>query len=260
MGGLELFSIGPIPITTRDLLDLTLSAAIVYGLLWWFRRNALLEAALALLGLLVLLRLLSFLELPTLSLIVQYIFSASGIVVAFWVASDLRRDLLKIRNIPLLRRLRGEQSLRLEVEHIIEELLEAVEMLRRQQLGALIAIEGQDDLTPYMHTSDPVQMPVRAHILVSIFQKQSPLHDGAVIIRQDKIVSIRCMLPLSERLDLPPTYGTRHRAALGLSEQTDAAIIIVSEETGYVSLAYRGQLDRSSPQTLRERLLTHYLR
>ncbi len=257
---MEVFSIGPIPVTTRDLWDLLLTTLIVYGILWWFRRNGLLEAALALLGLLFLLRLLSFWELPTLSLIVRYIFSASAILLAFWIAPELRRDLLKIRNLPLLRRLRGEKSLRLEVEKIIEELLEAIETLRRQQLGAIIVIEGQDDLTPYIQTGDPVQMSVRAHLLVSFFQKQSPLHDGAVIIRQDKIVALRCMLPLSERLDLPPSYGTRHRAALGLSEQTDAIILIVSEETGYVSFAHRGQLERPSLQVLREKLLSHYLR
>ncbi len=260
MGGMELFHLGPIPITTRDLWDLLLTVGLVYGILWWFRRNGLLEAALALLGLLFLLRVLSFWELPTFSLIVRYIFSASGILLAFWIAPELRRDLLTIRNIPLLRRLRGEKSLRVEVEQIIEELLEALEILRRQQLGALIVIEGQDDLTPYIQTGDPVQMAVRAHLLISFFQKQSPLHDGAVIIQGDKIVSVRCMLPLSERLDLPPSYGTRHRAALGLSEHTDAMILIVSEETGYVSLAYRGQLERPSPQALRERLLSHYLR
>ncbi len=257
---MELFTIGPIPITTRDLWDLLLTTLIVYGVLWWFRRNGLLEAALVLLGMLILLRLLSFLELPTLSLLVRYIFSASGILVVFWVAPELRRDLMKIRNLPLLRRLRGEKALRVEVEKIIEELIEAVETFRRQQLGALIVIEGQDDLTPYVQSGDLVQMPVRAHILVSLFQKQSPLHDGAAIIRQDKIIAVRCMLPLSERLDLPPSYGTRHRAAVGLSEETDALVLIVSEETGYLSLAYRGQVERPSPQTLRERLISHYLR
>jgi diadenylate cyclase len=257
---MELFTIGPIPVTTRDLWDLFLTTLIVYGVLWWFRRNGLLEAALVLLGMLFLLRLLSFLELPTLSLLVRYIFSASGILVAFWIAPELRRDLMKIRNLPLLRRLRGEKSLRVEVEQIIEELLEAIETFRRQQLGALIVIEGQDDLTPYAQSGDPVQMPVRAHILVSLFQKQSPLHDGAAIIRQDKIIAVRCMLPLSEKLDLPPSYGTRHRAGIGLSEATDALVLIVSEETGYLSLVHRGQVERPSPQTLRERLLSHYLR
>ena len=260
MGSMELFTIGPIPVTIRDLWDLFLTMLIIYGVLWWFRRNGLLEAALVLLGMLFLLRLLSFLELPTLSLLVRYIFSASGILVVFWVAPELRRDLMKIRNLPLLRRLRGEKALRVEVEKIIEELVEAVETFRRQQLGALIVIEGQDDLTPYAQSGDPVQMPVRAHILVALFQKQSPLHDGAAIIRQDKIIAVRCMLPLSERLDLPPSYGTRHRAAIGLSEEADALVLIVSEETGYVSLAYRGQVERPSPQILRERLLVHYLR
>jgi diadenylate cyclase len=71
---------------------------------------------------------------------------------------------------------------------------------------------------------------------------------------------VRCMLPLSEKLDLPPSYGTRHRAGIGLSEATDALVLIVSEETGYLSLVHRGQVERPSPQTLRERLLSHYLR
>ncbi len=257
---MELFRIGPIPVTLGDFWDLGLTSLAFYGVLWWFRRHHLLEVAIGLMGLLILLRLLRLLGLPTLSLVLEYLLSVGGILVALLIVPELRRDLIRLRNIPLFRRLREPASLRSEAEKLVEEILQAVETLRRQQLGALIVIEGQEDLMPFVQAGEAVQMPLRAHVLLAIFQRQSPLHDGAVVIRQDKVAFVRCMLPLSERLDLPPTYGTRHRAAIGLSEQTDALVLVVSEETGYLSVVYRGHLERPSPQALREKILSFYLR
>ncbi len=257
---MELFRIGPVLISLADALDLLLVIGVLYGILWWFRRIGLLEVALVGVGLVVVLRGLVLLGLPTLTLLVRYVLSGLGILTVLLLAPELRREVMHLRTLPLFRRLRGSTLARSEVEHAIEEITAALEALRRQQLGALIVIEGEDDLTPYLQTGDAVQMPVRAHILTSIFQKNSPLHDGAVVIRGDKIIAVRCTLPLSEQLDLPTTYGTRHRAALGITEQTDALVLVISEETGYLSLVERGRLARASIPVVQQKLLSFYLR
>lgn len=256
---MELFRIGPIPVTLIDLVDWVLVVSLLYGVLWWFRRIGLLEVALVSVGLVVVLRGLILLGLPTLTLLVRYLLSGMGILAVLLVAPELRREVMRLRTLPIFRRLRGSALPRSEMEQAIEEITAALEALRRQQLGALIVIEGEEDLTPYLHTGEMVQMPVRAHILTAIFQKNSPLHDGAVAIRGDKIIAVRCTLPLSEQIDLPTTYGTRHRAALGITEQTDALALVVSEETGYLSVVQRGQLVRASIPVIQQRLRAFYL-
>ena len=108
--------------------------------------------------------------------------------------------------------------------------------------GALICIENKTDLTDYINTGISLDANVSRSLLINIFEKNTPLHDGAVIIRGDKVVSATCYLPLSDNMSLPKKLGTRHRAALGLAEVTDALIIVVSEETGKISIAQNGQL------------------
>lgn len=108
--------------------------------------------------------------------------------------------------------------------------------------GALICIENNSDLTDYINTGIALDADVSRALLINIFEKNTPLHDGAVIIRGDKVVSATCYLPLSDNMNLPKHLGTRHRAALGLAEVTDALIIVVSEETGKISIAQNGKL------------------
>jgi DNA integrity scanning protein DisA with diadenylate cyclase activity len=106
----------------------------------------------------------------------------------------------------------------------------------------LVVIARKSELTVYAETGDSLNAETSSRLIESIFNKESPLHDGALIINGDRIVAARCVLPISENLNLPPNYGMRHRAALGLSENTDALTIIVSEQTGKVSIAESGKL------------------
>lgn len=117
----------------------------------------------------------------------------------------------------------------------------------RNKTGALIVISQKDDLSLYEQSGLPIHAPVTEYMLESIFYKNAPLHDGAVIIKNNIIVAARCILPVSESLEIPPHAGTRHRAALGISEQTDALAIAVSEQTGYISIAQNGKLYYNIP-------------
>ena len=123
-----------------------------------------------------------------------------------------------------------------------EEICEAVERLSRSGIGAIIAIEREVPLDGYAESGSPMEAKVSADLLATIFTPYSPLHDGAVLVRGDTIIAAGCILPLSQKAMLDRTLGTRHRAALGLSEETDALVVVVSEERSTISVAERGQL------------------
>ena len=128
--------------------------------------------------------------------------------------------------------------------HTIDELVKAVYAMGKVKTGALIVIEDEILLDEYIRTGIDVDAIVSSQLLINIFEKNTPLHDGAIILRGDRVVSATCYLPLSDSLSLSKELGTRHRAAVGISEVSDSMTIIVSEETGHVSVAYRGEIFR----------------
>lgn len=129
----------------------------------------------------------------------------------------------------------------------IRSILKAVMQFAQEKTGALIVIKRKSNMDMYAETGDILNAETSSRLLVSIFNKTSPLHDGAVIISSDKLQAARVILPVTEKLDLPPEYGLRHRAGLGISEVTDSLVIIVSEETGQVSFAEHGILQKNIP-------------
>lgn len=139
---------------------------------------------------------------------------------------------------------------------VIPEIVKSVQELSENRMGALIVLEKDTGLKNYAETGTPIDARVTAELLGTIFTPKSPLHDGAVIIQNDRVVAAGCTLPLSQDQRLAPSLGMRHRAALGLSEETDAMVIVVSEETGNVALAGDGKLFRKVDlTTLRSELL-----
>ncbi|MCR5526096.1 MAG: diadenylate cyclase CdaA [Lachnospiraceae bacterium] len=140
-------------------------------------------------------------------------------------------------------------------DRTISEIIKASYEMGRARTGALIVIAKEDPLIEYERTGIPVDAIVSNQLLINIFEHNTPLHDGAVIIKGDRVTSATCYLPLSDNMDLSKELGTRHRAGVGISEVTDTFTIIVSEETGYVSVAYGGELYRNvDSDYLRERM------
>ncbi|MCZ6917778.1 MAG: diadenylate cyclase CdaA [Gemmatimonadetes bacterium] len=136
---------------------------------------------------------------------------------------------------------------------VMEEIVAAVERLSRRGTGAIIAVEGEVSLNDYLESGKEMHAKISADLLTTIFTPYSPLHDGAVMIRGDNIIAAGCVLPLTQFPVEDKSLGTRHRAALGLSEETDAIVIVVSEETSKVSIAIRGLLHRgATPKQLQE--------
>lgn len=139
--------------------------------------------------------------------------------------------------------------------HVVEEVIEAVQDMASKRIGALIAFERGNTLAPYLGTGTMLDARASAEMIGSIFSPKAPLHDGALIIRGERLVAGSCILPLAEHENLARDLGTRHRAAIGLSEETDALVVVVSEETGLISLAEAGELQRGlKPEDLRRRL------
>ena len=124
----------------------------------------------------------------------------------------------------------------------IEQIVSACKSLAKAKTGALIVLEKDIPLNEYINTGIPLNADISSQLIINTFEKNTPLHDGAVILKEDKLVAATCYLPLSENEKISKRLGTRHRAALGLSEETDAISIVVSEETGRVSIALKGEM------------------
>lgn len=143
-------------------------------------------------------------------------------------------------------------------EMLIDDLEKSVQYMSKRKIGALISIEGQDELSDYIATGIPLGAKVSSQLLINIFIPNTPLHDGAVVISNYQIAAASCYLPLSESKSIPKELGTRHRAAIGLSEVTDAVTIIVSEETGEISVVKGDSLNRAlSREEFREKLVEY---
>jgi diadenylate cyclase len=172
-----------------------------------------------------------------------------AIIVIF--QSDIRRALAHLGRAPFFRYLAKTES----AEESIEELIVAAGMLAHQQIGAIIVIERQIGLRNYVEGGIPLDAVMTYDLLLSIFQPSSPLHDGAVILQEDRVAAAACFLPLTVNPKLGKELGSRHRAAIGLTEENDAVAIVVSEETGSIAVVSDGQIERGlDAETLRARL------
>lgn len=137
----------------------------------------------------------------------------------------------------------------------VDQIVLACRNMSAQKVGALICIQEQEDLTPYASTGDNLEAIISTRLIEQIFYKNTPLHDGAMIIQNGRIKAAACILPVSHSNGIPKEFGLRHRSALGLAEQTDAKVIIVSEETGSISVAWHGKFHRELTTTTLQRLL-----
>lgn len=143
-----------------------------------------------------------------------------------------------------------------EYNELIEALVKAATYMGKRRIGALVSIERETGMNEYVETGVPVQAKITSELLINIFIPNSPLHDGAVIVNKNNILAAACYLPLSESRFIPKELGTRHRAAIGVSEVTDSLTLVVSEETGQISLAKNGEIHRDLDEDKLKELLT----
>jgi diadenylate cyclase len=243
--------LGRPPAAWRDLLDIAIVSVLIYEILKLIRGTRAAQMAVGA-GLIVGLLLLSqAAHLETVNWLIRNMFGYVVFAAIVLFQSDIRRALAHFGQAPFFRLLARPDG----GEETVEEIVVAASMLASRRIGAIIAVEREIGLRNYIEGGIPLDARVTYDLLVSIFQPTSPLHDGAVIIHEERIAAAACFLPLTVNPRLSRELGSRHRAAIGLTEECDAVAVVVSEETGIISLVLEGRIDRDvSPEELRGRL------
>jgi len=234
-----------------DVLDIVIVSVLIYELLLLIRGTRAAQMALSGGFLLALYFLSQWLQLETVNWVIRNLAAYVVFAIIVLFQADIRRALAHFGRAPFFRYFeRAEHA-----DETIEELVTAASSLSARRTGALIVLERQIGLRNYIEGGIPLDALITYDLLASIFQPSSPLHDGAVIVQGDRIAAAACFLPLSVNPRVSRDLGTRHRAALGLTEENDSIAIVVSEETGTMSLAIDGDIERGlSPEALRSRL------
>ena len=219
----------------RDAVDIVLVACAVYWLLMRIRGTRAAQMLLGLLMLVLVWRMSDLFDLATLGFLLDNFLSSGLLILIVIFQADIRRALTRVGR-GLFATGRSQEL------HSLEEIVHACESLGQRRVGALLALERDVRLDEFIQMGTPIHAELSRSLLVSIFQPVSPLHDGAVLVRGDRIAAAGCILPLALRGDIRTELGTRHRAAVGLTEETDALVIVVSQETGQISLVSAGEI------------------
>lgn len=237
--------LSPSNLLLSDIVEIILIAVVLYHIILWIRDT---KAWSLLKGLVILVIVWIIAETFQFNAIIWIFVNAINVGIISLIIifqPELRRGLEQLgrRNIPAFSLVFKNENKKFS-DRTIQELVTAVFDMAAVKTGALIAIEGETSLGEYERTGITLDAEISAGLLINIFEHNTPLHDGAVVIKGDRLTAATCILPVSDNMQLSRELGTRHRAGVGLSEVTDAFVIIVSEETGKVSIARNGQLIR----------------
>ncbi len=227
-------------VSWKDLIDIALVAIVAYNLLLLIRGTRAVQALVGILLIGGVYYVASEAGLAALQTLIEKIFIALPVVIVVLFQQEIRRALSSFGRNPLLG-LGAHQK----AASAITDIELAASGLSSQRIGALIVVQRLQGLRNYVESGIVLDARVSYDLLINIFNPETPLHDGAVIIQGDRIAAAACFLPLTQKANLSKEFGTRHRAALGISEETDALAVVVSEETGQVSVAIDGELTRN---------------
>ena len=223
--------------TLLDLCDILIVAALIYNFVLFLKKEIAVRLLLFLLIFFIGFYFSLFSGFTSTSWLLRKIFSSSLLILAIIFQGDIRRAFLAMG------RRQSEPNVPDEVTETVEELTRAVVEMAQKRIGALIVIVRQVPIDHLLEVGTEIDAKVTSELLNSIFLPYSPIHDGAVIIHNGKLTKAGCLLPLSRNPDIAKSFGTRHRAALGLSELTDSLVMVVSEETGKISLVHDGKIN-----------------
>jgi len=239
------------PIGWVDLADIVVVSFLIYEVFKLIRGTRAVQMVLGASVLVALYYGSQWAHLETVNWLIRNLFGYVVFAVVVLFQSDIRRALAHLGRAPFFRYFAKPES----AEESIEELVVATSMLSAQRIGAIVAIERQIGLRNYIEGGIPLEAVLTYDLLFSIFQLSSPLHDGAVIVQDDRVAAAACFLPLTVNPKLGKELGSRHRAAIGLTEENDSVAIVVSEETGAISVVSDGQIERGvTVDDLRTRL------
>ena len=225
-----------------DVLDILIVAFLIYKVLGFIRETRAEQLAKGLLVLIVITMLSDVLHLYTLRWLLSGLMTVGLVAIVVIFQPELRRGLEYLGR-SRFSNVFGEVD-KEEAKHIVGEFVEAIEAMSSSKTGALLVIERETALNDIVETGTIINADISAQMIGTIFYEGTPLHDGAVIVRGDRLYAAGCVLPLTQNKELNKELGTRHRAGIGITENSDALVIIVSEETGVISIAQNGKLTR----------------
>jgi len=234
-----------------DILEIIIISFLVYHIMVWIKETRAWSLLRGLLVIIVFAALAALLNMSTIIWIVEHVLSIAVIACIVVLQPELRRALEQLGRKNILASIISFDSTQkgeLFSDKTVKELVLASFAMSKVKTGALIVIAQNQSLSHFEGTGIEVDGIVTSQLLINIFEKNTPLHDGAVIVNGNRVVSATCYLPLSDNMELSKALGTRHRAAVGISEVTDSLTIVVSEETGNVSVAYEGKLEKNLTQ------------
>lgn len=243
-----------------DIVEILLIAFLMYHILVWVKNTRAWSLLKGIIVIAVFILIAAYFQMNTILWIVQNAFGVAVTAVVVILQPELRKALEELGQKNIISSIIPFETSRTSEEgrfsdKTINEITKACVEMGKVKTGALIVIEQNQSLTEYERTGIDVDGIVTSQLLINIFEKNTPLHDGAVIVRGNRVTSATCYLPLSDNMALSKDLGTRHRAGVGISEATDSMTVIVSEETGKISVAYKGELERSlDGDRLKERL------
>jgi len=226
----------------RDIIEVLVVAFVLYRVLLLIQGTRAVQMLIGIVVLVLVYAVAWATKLTMITYLLELVFTYGAFAALIIFQPELRAGLAHLGQSRVTRFFR-----RMEEVEVADEVTEAVERLTRSGIGAIIVLEREMALGDYIQSGSEMQAKVSADLLATIFTPYSPLHDGAVILRGDTIIGAGCILPLSQAPLADRSLGTRHRAAIGLSEETDALVIVVSEETSTISIALAGRLTRNLP-------------
>ncbi|MGN1307000.1 MAG: diadenylate cyclase CdaA [Faecousia sp.] len=242
-------------IKIMDIIDILVVAFIIYGIITMIQTTGAARIAKSIVIILVLTVVTQLLNMYLMNYLLDKILEIGLIALVIMFQPELRRMLEKIGGKSLREVISMKEEQR-EIDRVIAQTVSACETMSKERTGVLIVFERDTSLMEYQKSGTVIDAQVSSELLRNIFFTKAALHDGAVIIRNERIAAAGCVLPLTQNRNISSDLGTRHRAAIGMSEVSDAVVVIVSEETGTISVAVGGMLKRHlAPQTLEKLLL-----
>ncbi len=254
----KVLSMANLTMTWVDVIEIAIISFLFYHILLWIKSTRAWNLFKGIMVILCFVLMAALFQMSTILWIAENTLSVGLLAIVVIFQPELRKALENLGDKNILNaflNISNKSEVKKFSDHTIDELIKAVYAMGKVKTGALIVIEDEISLSEYERTGIDVDAIVSSQLLINIFEKNTPLHDGAIILRGDRVTSATCYLPLSDSLSLSKELGTRHRAAVGVSEASDSLTIIVSEETGNVSIALRGQIYRNvDADFLREKL------
>lgn len=241
---------GFLELSLTDILDILLLALIIFIVFRWIKGSSAMSIFVAIISLYLIRVIVSAFNMRMMTVLMETVLDVGVLALIVIFQPEIRKFLIRLGNRymnstqgkEIINRILGRKGGNINISEEVNDLTEACRRMAEDKTGALIVIAHSTPLEEIINTGDKIDASIHRRLIMNLFFKNSPLHDGALVISGNRIVAARCTLPITEKTDIPANYGMRHKAAIGITEETDADAIVVSEETGRISFVKGGNV------------------